>query len=109
VQDELYRIGQEALTNALRHAEADRIELRLSYEAALVRLVVTDDGRGFDPADLAAVADGAHFGLKGLRERAASIGATLDVRSKTGAGTVIEAVVEAQPRPASPNPSSILG
>jgi ligand-binding sensor domain-containing protein/signal transduction histidine kinase len=92
VQDELYRIGQEALTNALRHAEARRIELRLSYEAQLVRLVVKDDGRGFDPAS---VSDASlHFGIQGLRERAARIGATLDVRSRDGAGTVIETVVE---------------
>jgi signal transduction histidine kinase/ligand-binding sensor domain-containing protein len=92
VPEELLRIAQEALANARKHAGARYIRLRLCYEETGVRLVVSDDGRGFDPEATAAAKPG-HFGLVGLRERATTLGATLSLESHPGRGTNIEVVV----------------
>jgi signal transduction histidine kinase len=88
VEDELHRIGQEAITNALKHAGATVIRVRLWYDAGTVTLTISDDGRGFDPA--ASPPEG-HFGLQGMRERAARIGASLELRGE--GGTVVEVKV----------------
>jgi signal transduction histidine kinase len=92
VEDELFRIGQEAVTNALRHAGATAIRLRLCYHAREVSLTISDDGSGFDPAAADGTTEG-HFGLAGMRERAARIGAALEVRSDAGRGTAVEVKV----------------
>ena len=91
VEDQLFRMGQEAVTNAVKHANAKRIEVVLNYSAERVTLTISDDGRGFDPA---AAADPDHFGLVGLHERAAAIDATLDLRSTPGGGTTVEVAVK---------------
>lgn len=85
----LYRIAQEALQNALRHAEASRILIRLEGAAESVRLTIQDDGRGF-------VTEGAvssRFGLIGMRERARLLGGSFQLESSPGAGTRITAEV----------------
>jgi signal transduction histidine kinase/ligand-binding sensor domain-containing protein len=87
VQDGLFRIGQEALANALKHAGATHIDVRLCYEERSVKLSVVDDGRGFDPGAAQGPTAG-HFGLLGMRERAARIG-ELNIDSRPGAGTRI--------------------
>jgi len=92
LEDELYRIAQEAMTNAIKHAGATRVEARLDYRPEAIVLQVCDDGRGFDPAHVPA-APGQHFGLLGMEERARQIGGTLNIRSSGGAGTTIELVV----------------
>jgi signal transduction histidine kinase len=89
VEDELFRIAQEAVSNALQHAGARTIEVRLCYDARTVTLTISDDGVGFDPG--AAAREG-HFGLTGMRERAAHIAAKLEVLS--GPGTTITVRVE---------------
>ena len=76
----LLRAAQEALTNVRRHAAAHEAAVLLAYAPRPVRLVVRDDGRGFDPA----AADG--FGLTGMRARAEQVGGTLAVRSDPGTG-----------------------
>jgi signal transduction histidine kinase len=81
----LFRIAEEALTNVERHAGAQHVRVRLEYAADRTELTITDDGRGFDPENV----DPAHFGLAGMRERAAMIGATLTARSAPGGGTEI--------------------
>jgi signal transduction histidine kinase len=92
VEDELYRIAQEAMTNSLKHAGATRIEACLDYRPREVVLRISDDGRGFDPTG--APADpGQHFGLQGMRERAGQIGGTLTIRSSGASGTEVEVVV----------------
>jgi len=88
---ELLRIGQEAITNAARHAAATRIRVDLRQESDLVLLRVTDDGRGFDVDAIRAGSVG-HFGLTGMQERAARAGGRLTVRSSSG-GTLVEAIV----------------
>src|SRR3712207_3943972 len=89
VEAALYRICQEALTNVATHAGAGRVTVRLVATPDRVRLVVEDDGRGFDASD---VPEDRH-GLVGMRERAEMLGGTLEVRSDPGAGTRIEATV----------------
>jgi two-component system, NarL family, sensor kinase len=84
----LYRIAQEALQNALRHADASHIVLRLEAPPGRVRLTVQDDGRGFDTSG-----DGSagRFGLVGMRERARLLGGGFQIESSPGAGTRITA------------------
>jgi two-component system, NarL family, sensor histidine kinase UhpB len=88
--DELvvYRVAQEALTNVVRHAKATKVSLSLTADGGAVVLRVADDGRGIPPELL-----DSSFGIRGMRERALLIGATIDVRSRPGAGTTVELVV----------------
>ncbi len=79
-----YRITQEALNNAVRHAAASRVAVDLSLGEDGLRLRVEDDGRGFDESVSAG-----HFGLATMRERAQGVGAALDVASAPGLGTVV--------------------
>lgn len=83
----IYRLVQEALTNALRHAKAGRVWVSLSQDDAQILLSVRDDGLGFDTM---AVPSG-HHGLLGMRYRMESLGGTLALRSSPGQGTEIEA------------------
>jgi signal transduction histidine kinase len=94
VREEIYRIGAEALANAFRHAGASAVETVLEYGRDHLRLLVRDDGQGIDPEVLKTGREG-HFGLSGLRERAAKIGAELKVRTAAGAGTEIDLLVPA--------------
>ncbi len=73
IENNLLRIGQEAVANALKHASPGTIEITLDFQDEEVRLVVRDDGKGFDPAS-AVESAGTHFGLRGMRERAAQMG-----------------------------------
>jgi signal transduction histidine kinase len=86
----VYRIAQEALHNAIQHADASEVAARLTQYPDRLRLTITDDGRGIiggvEPARF--VAQG-HFGLAGMRERAAMIGARLDIQTAPDYGTVV--------------------
>ena len=86
VEDNLLRVGQEAVTNSLKHSQATQIRIVLDYQPTFVRLSVHDNGQGFEPNGLMA-ANGSHFGLIGMRERAKQIGGKLEIRSRPGAGT----------------------
>lgn len=88
----LYRVAQEALTNAARHAEADQVEVSLRHTDETVVLAVVDDGRGTGVAR-----EGA--GMRGMRERALLIGATLDVTSPPQAGTTVRLTVPLRKQP----------
>jgi PAS domain S-box-containing protein len=79
----LNRILREALRNVELHANAGRVEVELSRQARSLRLVVADDGAGFDGSRL----PGGHFGLAGMRERAQSLGGRLEIISAPGEGT----------------------
>ena len=83
-QTVIYRIAQEALANAGRHARASRVDVSLTAEGDGARLRVADDGDGFDPV---AARDG--LGLEGMAERAKLVGGELDLRSAPGAGTEV--------------------
>jgi signal transduction histidine kinase len=91
VRDEIYRIGYEAIRNACMHSRASRLEVELRYAHDLT-LRVSDNGTGIDPA----VADRGkdeHFGLQGMRERAARIGGNLTLGSSSNSGTEIKLIV----------------
>ena len=88
VEENLLHIGQEALTNALRHARATKFQARLCFDSEAVRLELRDNGKGF----IIDNANGGGIGLIGMKERAEQIGATLAITSKPGEGTTIIAV-----------------
>jgi ligand-binding sensor domain-containing protein/two-component sensor histidine kinase len=96
IEEELLRIGQEAITNAARHASAASIHVDLQQDTDRVRLHVSDDGRGFDVDALWSAATG-HYGLTGMRERAARAGGRLTVSSSSH-GTQVEASVPCRRR-----------
>lgn len=86
----LFRIIQEALHNVARHAQASTVRVELDVEeAGAVRLLVRDDGVGFDPAILEQAARSGHLGLKQMRERVAGLKGTFSLRSAPGQGTEI--------------------
>jgi len=89
VRDEVYRITREALRNAFSHAGATHIEAEITYGEQVFRLRIRDDGAGIAPAMLEKGRPG-HFGLPGMRERAAQIGAKMDIWSGTGTGTEVD-------------------
>ena len=86
----LYRFLQEALANAARHAPGAPVAIRVDVDADAVRVAVRDRGPGFDPATALGLRPDGGEGLSGLRDRAESLGAELDVRSAPGAGTALE-------------------
>lgn len=97
IEHNFFRIGQEAVTNALKHARADNIHVELVFDRKNVRLQVTDDGRGFDiekRKDRQLNGANGSYGLLGLTERAKIIGAQFSVKSESGKGTVVSAVIE---------------
>ena len=82
-----FMVAREALANALSHAQAGQIELRLDGDESSLRLEVIDDGRGLtEPPPAERVG---HLGLVGMRERAVAIGGRLDIESAPGAGTTV--------------------
>lgn len=80
----IYRVAQEAITNAVRHGDAERIKVRLRRSKGWVEVSVADDGNGFDPDD---VAPG--FGLQGMRERAELARGELEIESESGRGATV--------------------
>jgi len=90
VEIALYRIAQEAVTNALRHSGADRVVIGLERAGDRLRLTVTDNGRGFDPSPGASVG----MGLTTMRQRAGAVGGELTIDSRPGR-TCVEASVPA--------------
>jgi signal transduction histidine kinase len=92
VRRTLFRMGQEAINNALKHAGATRLDVVLSSEDGGIRLRVADDGRGFEVEGLRKPAPG-HIGLPIMVERAALAGGWCRIDSKPGGGTTVEAWV----------------
>jgi len=96
----LYRVAQEAVANALRHGHAARVQITLTATPSFVRLLVEDDGQGFDPHQ----SPPNRYGLAGMNERMGLLGGNLHVRSAPGMGTQIEATAPlAAPSPLPPN------
>ncbi len=90
VEEGLYRIAQEALNNALKHAHASSVSVVLHHNDRAVSMSIQDDGIGFDPSEARAQSG---FGLKGMEERVARLGGRLSIRSSPGEGTRIEVEV----------------
>jgi signal transduction histidine kinase len=88
IEDNLLRICEEAVTNAVKHAHPTEVEVNLEYDSNELRLRIRDDGCGFDPGGPDGVKAG-HFGLVGMRERAKSMAGALSLKSQPGQGTEI--------------------
>lgn len=89
VKEALYRIAQEALTNALKHARPARLRISLEQDNGEVRLEIADDGVGFDSSREYP----GHLGLHSMRERAAGVGGVIHIESQPEAGTTVTAIV----------------
>jgi signal transduction histidine kinase/ligand-binding sensor domain-containing protein len=94
-RDEIYRITTEALRNAFRHAEAERIDVAITHGDREFCITVKDNGKGLDPGILKQGNRNGHWGLQGMRERAEAIGAVLEVWSSNGNGTEVSLRVPA--------------
>jgi signal transduction histidine kinase len=93
IADTLYRIGQEAIANAVSHADPNKIMILVEYEENLVHLLVTDDGNGFAESE-----NLRGFGLRGMRKRASSISAALKIESAIAQGTRVQIAAPLPPR-----------
>jgi signal transduction histidine kinase len=94
VEQCFYRVAQETLENVARHAGADHFFVQLTEEYGKLELTITDNGVGFNQAD---ISDDQRMGLQGMHERAELIGATLQIESQPGAGTEVHLRLERQP------------
>jgi two-component system, NarL family, sensor kinase len=90
LEEGLYRIAREALSNVRKHAQAREVQVSLQRREGNVLMTVQDDGAGFNPWE---EAPPGHFGIIGMGERASLLGGRLDVESHPGHGTLIRAVV----------------
>ena len=97
IEMNLLRIGQEAVSNAINHGRAKHVTIELKYDLDNVRLRIRDNGCGFRPAERASTG---HFGLLDMRERAQSMGSTLELESEPGSGTSVRVVVPIRKRAA---------
>jgi signal transduction histidine kinase len=88
LEDDLLRVCQEAVSNSIKHAQANQIKVFLKYERRHVQLRIDDDGCGFDVNAIEAATNG-HFGLVGMQERAKKAGGKLNLNSRVGAGTQV--------------------
>jgi signal transduction histidine kinase len=100
VETALYRIVQEALTNATKHGNAKRAVIEIREEGEMVQLMVRDDGDGFDPE-----AKTSGFGLLGMQERTSLLGGELKVSSAPGSGTTVRAQMPAERRDEDASPA----
>lgn len=101
LETNVLRFAQEAVANAAQHSGAARIIVTLDYDDEFVRLIIRDDGCGFDPAAVTALSG--HFGLSGMRERAEKVSGHFSIRSTPGQGTEVELLL---PRLEFPTPVS---
>jgi signal transduction histidine kinase len=94
VDDEVFRIVREALTNVRKHAAASRVAIRLTVQDEQLVVEIEDDGRGFDSVTVGARPEGrTRLGLAGIRERAAAAGGRVEWRSAPGGGTIVHLAV----------------
>ena len=95
-----YRIAQEGLSNISRHAQAKRASVSLEFAPSVIKLLIHDDGQGFPvPQSLTELAPGGHFGLVGIREKAERMGASFEIDSVPGEGTVLTISLPLAPGP----------
>ena len=85
----IFRVVQESLTNIARHAQASRIEINLTFEPTCCRVSIHDNGRGFDTQ----IAHQYKFGLMGMRERALTLGGSLEIDSSADRGTTVRVII----------------
>lgn len=99
VENGIYRIVQEGLTNTAKHSNASSVKVTIRFQSNLLTVIVSDDGQGFDVIGANnKVSDGRSFGLLGMLERAELIGGILDISSEDNCGTTIKVSVPFFPR-----------
>jgi PAS domain S-box-containing protein len=109
VEEALYHIAQEALNNALKHGGGNRVQISLQIEEGLIKLVVDDNGCGFDQQAMVAAADGGHgFGLTSMRERAEMLGGWVNIQTAIGQGTEVTAWLPAGAHMVPADPADLL-
>jgi PAS domain S-box-containing protein len=91
VETTALRIGREAVLNALKHANAHKVDVHLEYGAQFLSVQVRDDGHGMTPHTPAGAASEGHFGIAGMRERAHRAGGTIEIASEPGRGSTVRA------------------
>lgn len=84
-----YKVAEEAMSNAVEHSGADRVECRATYAESVLQIVVQDRGRGFTSSHQRQAQNGNHFGLTGMRERAEELDGALRLESRQGQGTQV--------------------
>ena len=91
----VFRIAQEALTNAAKHARAEQVTVTIGFADSLLNLEVRDNGRGFDPKTVFEASDGSRqvWGLLGMQERVALVGGSCMVHSQPGQGTAVQVTI----------------
>jgi signal transduction histidine kinase len=89
IETTVYRIVQEALTNVLKHASANRVSVIIEHRDDQIRALVEDDGKGFDSDTMPATGSDAGLGLIGMKERVALVGGKFNVESQPGSGTTV--------------------
>jgi PAS domain S-box-containing protein len=95
IETTLFRVAQEALTNVRKHARASQVRVALDRSGRAVRLLVRDEGRGFQPGETTkSNGPGERIGLSGMRERVSLIGGRFELHSEPGSGTTVKAEVE---------------
>jgi two-component system NarL family sensor kinase len=87
IETTLYRMAQECFTNITKHAQATRVDVRLTFDGAFVRCSIADNGAGFDVNAVLARRGSRGLGLAGIRERVESVGGSLLIKSLPGQGT----------------------
>jgi signal transduction histidine kinase len=92
IHEQLFLIGREAVMNALRHSRATEIEVEVQYLHALLRVMIRDNGCGICAENLQNATD-RHSGLRGMRDRAQSIGAQFGISTRRGAGTEVHVAI----------------
>jgi signal transduction histidine kinase len=100
IETALFRIGQEAISNIRKHADAESVKIQVEFGDRFVRLQVEDDGQGFNPDEVDRAADAARgLGLLGMKERAALLDGSLTVHSEPGKGTQVTVTIPATQNP----------
>jgi signal transduction histidine kinase len=84
MEEQLYRIAQEALNNVVKHAGATQVQVQLTYDESTVSMEMSDDGKGFAPEE---VSQSGGFGLQGIHERVQQLGGALNIQSTPRRGT----------------------
>jgi signal transduction histidine kinase len=85
----LYRIAQEAISNIVKHSRATEFNIQIMYDEDIVKLIISDDGIGFDPAHTNHKSNSSGFGLLNMQERIGSYNGKLKIDSSKGNGTLI--------------------
>lgn len=98
VETAVFRIVQEAITNVLKHAQAQQAVVEAVVSDGRIRVTVADDGHGFEVTSVPRSREGRGMGLLGMRERAEALGGTLQVSSQPGRGTRVEVVIPVEHR-----------